>query len=115
MYYFSPPGTGGGQPRLESTWPIRTGAPYEPADTQRPVEEHVAAFAEQAANLQPPLTVAAHSHAGWIAWDAVVTGGAQVDVLILVGAFPETRSGSRLWTATDGAGCSATCCGGRCP
>jgi pimeloyl-ACP methyl ester carboxylesterase len=93
VYYFSYAGTGGGQPRRESTCPIRTGAPYEPVDTQRPVEEQVALFAEQTANLQRPLTVAAHSHAGWIAWEAVATGRAQVDVLILVGVFPDTPLG----------------------
>ena len=93
VYYFSYAGTGGGQPRRNAGCPIRTGAPYEPADTQRPVGEQVALFAEQAANLQRPLTVAAHSHAGWIAWEAVAAGRARVDVLILVGVFPETPLG----------------------
>ncbi|WP_257890728.1 hypothetical protein [Rhodococcus sp. USK10] len=93
VYYFSYAGTGGGQPRRDATCPIRTGAPYEPADTHRPVEEQVALFAEQAANLQRPLTVAAHSHAGWIAWESVATRRAQVDVLILVGVFPDTPLG----------------------
>ncbi len=72
-------------------------------------------FAEQTANLQRPLIVAAHSHAAWIAWEAVATSRARVDVLVLVGVFPETRSAFRLRTSTDGAGCSATCCAGRRP
>ena len=93
VYYFSYAGPGDGQPQRDSTCPIRSGAPYEPADTQRPVEEQVAVFAEQTANLQRPLIVAAHSHAAWIAWEAVATGRARVDVLVLVGVFPETPLG----------------------
>ncbi|MCZ4587049.1 hypothetical protein O4328_25770 [Rhodococcus opacus] len=93
VYYFSYAGPGDGQPQRDSTCPIRSGVPYEPADTQRPVEEQVALFAEQTANLQRPLIVAAHSHAAWIAWEAVATGRARVDVLVLVGVFPETPLG----------------------
>jgi hypothetical protein len=94
VYYFSYAGPGDGQPQRTATCPIRTGAPYVPDDTQRPVQEQVDAFAAQVGDLPRPLVVAAHSHAAWIAWEAIATGRAPtVDVLILVGPFPESPIG----------------------
>lgn len=93
VYYFSYAGPGDGQPQRSATCPIRTGAEYGPSDTQRPVEEQVAAFAQQTAHLPRPLVVAAHSHAVWIVWEAVATHRAQVDVLLLVGPFPDNPIG----------------------
>ncbi|AOW95055.1 hypothetical protein BFN03_15215 [Rhodococcus sp. WMMA185] len=93
VYYFSYAGSGDGQPQRDATCPLRTGAPYGPADTQRPVEEQVALFAEQTQALPRPLVVIAHSQAAWIAWEAVATGRARVDVLVLAGAFPDALIG----------------------
>ncbi|WP_198659182.1 alpha/beta fold hydrolase [Nocardiopsis sp. FIRDI 009] len=88
-YYFSYAGPGDGQPRRLARCPIRTGAPYVSAHTQRPVEEQVRAFAEQTDDLPRPLVVAGHSQGAWIAWRSVATGAApRVDALILVGPSP---------------------------
>ncbi|RIV40090.1 hypothetical protein D2L64_06365 [Micromonospora radicis] len=93
-YYFSYAGPGDGQPRGRALCPIRTGAPYQPADTQQPLPEQVAAFAAQVRELPRPLVVMGHSHGAWVAWDAVARGLApQVDVLVLVGPFPESPVG----------------------
>lgn len=45
-FYFSYAGPGDGQPQGRALCPIRTGAPYEPEDTQQPLENQVRAFAE---------------------------------------------------------------------
>ncbi|WP_228453537.1 hypothetical protein, partial [Streptomyces alkaliterrae] len=93
-YYFSYAGEGDGQPRGVAACPIRTGAPYVPRDTQRPLAEQVRAFAEQVEDLPRPLVVAGHSHAVWVAWRAVAEGRApEVDVLLLVGPFPRSPIG----------------------
>ncbi|WP_228470996.1 hypothetical protein [Streptomyces alkaliphilus] len=93
-FYFSYAGPGDGQPRGVARCPIVTGAPYVPEDTQRPVAEQVDAFVEQVRDLPRPLVVAAHSHAVWIAWQAIAEGRApQVDALVLVGPFPESPVG----------------------
>ncbi|MFL1592715.1 hypothetical protein NQ854_07410 [Rhodococcus ruber] len=93
VYYFSYAGPGDGQPQRDATCPIRTGAPYGPSDTQRPFQEQVDLFVEQASGLPRPLVVAAHSHAVWVVWEAVATGRADVDALLLVGPFPSTPTG----------------------
>ena len=90
--YFSYAGPGDGQPRGVATCPITSGAPYISHDTQRPVDEQVAALKEQVAGLPRPVVVAAHSHAGWVAWQAAVDGAA-VDALVLLGPFPDSRVG----------------------
>ncbi|MBB1245743.1 hypothetical protein GL263_19590 [Streptomyces durbertensis] len=93
-YYFSYAGTGDGQPRGVATCPIRTGAPYVPRDTQRPMAEQVRTFAEQVRELPQPVVVAGHSHAVWVAWQAVAEGKApEVDTLLLVGPFPQSPLG----------------------
>jgi hypothetical protein len=94
VYYFSYAGIGDGAPQGDATCPIRTGAPYQPADTLRPVSEQVDLFAAQVRDLPRPLVVAGHSLAAWVAWLAVATGRApQVDVVILVGPFPDSPVG----------------------
>lgn len=94
VFYFSYAGTGDGAPQGDATCPIRTGAPYDPADTLRPVAEQVDLFAAQVRDLPGPVVVAGHSLAAWIAWQAVATGRApQVDVLVLVGPFPDSPVG----------------------
>ena len=104
VYYFSYAGTGDGAPQGDATCPIRTGAPYQPDDTLRPVSEQVDLFAAQVRDLPRPLVVAGHSLAAWVAWEAVATGRApQVDVLVLVGPFPDSPVGFPP-AGTDGAG-----------
>lgn len=94
VYYFSYAGAGDGQPRNDATCDIRTGAPYGPEHTLRPVDEQVAIFSEQVRDLPRPLVVAGHSLAAWIAWEAVAGGYApEVDVLVLVGPFPDSPVG----------------------
>ncbi|APE10812.1 hypothetical protein ACFYRW_16910 [Rhodococcus pyridinivorans] len=93
VHYFSYAGPGDGQPQHNATCPIRTGAPYGPSDTQRPFGEQVDLFAQQASALPRPLTVAAHSHAVWVVWEAVATGRVDADVLLLIGPFPSTPTG----------------------
>ncbi|UGY94774.1 hypothetical protein [Streptomyces gobiensis] len=93
-FYFSYAGVGDGQPCGVAACPIRTGAPYVPRDTQRPMAEQVEIFSEQVRELPRPLVVAGHSHAVWVAWQAVAQGRApEVDVLLLVGPFPESPVG----------------------
>ncbi|WP_129974854.1 hypothetical protein [Rhodococcus sp. Q1] len=93
VYYFSYAGPGDGQPQHNATCPIRTGTPYGPSDTQRPFEEQVDLFAQQASALPRPLVVAAHSHAVWVVWEAVASGRVAVDALLLIGPFPSTPTG----------------------
>jgi hypothetical protein len=93
-YYYSYAGTGDGQPRGDAACPIRTGAPYEPDDTQRPFAGQVALLVEQAADLPAPVTVIAHSQAAWVAWDAAAAGDLPtVDHLVLLGPFPDSPVG----------------------
>lgn len=95
-FYFSYAGPGDGQPQGLAQCPIRTGTPYVPEDTQRPLDEQVEVFAQQVRDLPRPLVVAGHSHGAWVAWKAVATGAApEVDVLVLVGPFPESPVGYR--------------------
>jgi hypothetical protein len=104
VYYFSYAGTGDGAPQGDATCPIRTGEPYQPDDTLRPVAEQVDLFAAQVRDLPRPLVVASHSLAAWVAWEAVATGRApQVDVLVLVGPFPDSPVGFPP-AGSDGAG-----------
>jgi|GEM_PF-1534705 len=93
-FYFSYAGPGDGQPQGRARCPIRTGAPYDRTDTQRPFAEQVAIFADQVRDLPRPLVVAAHSHAVWVAWEALAGGATtQVDELILIGPFPDSPAG----------------------
>ncbi|WP_344260001.1 hypothetical protein, partial [Streptomyces sodiiphilus] len=93
-FYFSYAGPGAGQPRGVAACPIRTGTPYAPEDTQRPFREQVEAFSAQVRELPRPLVVAGHSHAVWVAWQAVAEDLApEVDVLLLIGPFPQTPVG----------------------
>ncbi|WP_207958323.1 hypothetical protein [Streptomyces sp. YIM 98790] len=93
-YYYSYAGPGEGQPQRSARCPITTGRPYGPADTQRPLHEQVEAFAEQVRRLPEPVTVAAHSHAVWVVWQALAEGVAPgVETLVLVGPFPESPLG----------------------
>lgn len=103
-YYYSYAGTGHGQPRGDAACPIRTGAPYRPDDTQRPFDEQVRLLAAQAEDLDPPITVAAHSQAAWVAWEAAAREGLPPDTaLLLIGPFPDNPVG---WPAPgeDGPG-----------
>ncbi|GAA4476770.1 hypothetical protein GCM10023190_14950 [Enteractinococcus fodinae] len=94
-YYFSYKGPGDGQPQNDALCPITTGAPYEAEHTQQPLEYQVEAFVEQVPALPRPLVVAGHSHAIWVAWEALARGDAHVDALILVGALPDSVVGYR--------------------
>lgn len=66
-FYFSYAGSGPGAPRGQSVCPIKAGAPYTRADTERPLEELVRAFRAQADRLAPPVTVVTHSSGAWVA------------------------------------------------
>lgn len=96
--YFSYAGTGPGAPQRGSRCPIRTGAPYGPDDTLRPLEELVDTFRAQYAQLEPPVLVIAHSQGGWIATAALGTGSTvpAPTALVLLGAFPGHRSAYQL-------------------
>lgn len=103
-YYYSYAGTGDGQPRGEAACPIRTGAPYRPDHTQRPFDDQVRLLGAQTEELEPPVTVAAHSQAAWVAWDAATRGELPRDsALVLIGPFPDNPVG---WPApgADGMG-----------
>ncbi|QBI18403.1 hypothetical protein ER308_01665 [Egibacter rhizosphaerae] len=103
-YYYSYAGTGEGQPRGDAVCPIRTGAPYEQGHTQRAFNEQVQLLAAQAADLDEPLTIAAHSQAAWVAWAAAAEGALPRDSrLLLVGPFPDNPVG---WPqpSADGSG-----------
>jgi hypothetical protein len=93
VYYFSYAGPGDGQPQHDATCPIRTGAPYGRDDTQVSFTQQVDLFVEQAEPLPRPLTVAAHSHAAWVVWEAAATDKVVVDTLMLVGPFASTPLG----------------------
>jgi hypothetical protein len=89
--YYSYAGPGPGQPRGEAACPKTSGAPYVPEDTQRPFGEQVMLLEEQAADLEPPLVVLAHSQAAWVAWQAAAEGRLPGPVrLVLIGAFPSS-------------------------
>jgi hypothetical protein len=94
FHYFSYAGPGDGQPQGDAACPKRSGAPYEPRDTQRPFEEQVTLLAEQVAPLEPPVTVLAHSQAAWVAWHAAADRLLEgVEHLVLVGPFPSSPLG----------------------
>jgi hypothetical protein len=92
--YFSYAGPGTGAPRRDARCPIRSGAPYGPEDTRRPLDVLVRSFRDQYASLDPPVVVVAHSQGGWIA-AAALAGDANVrqpTALVLLGAFPGHRT-----------------------
>lgn len=74
-YYFSYRGVGHGGPQGQAACPIRTGAPYRRADTERPLPGLIQAFDAEVARLPTPVTVITHSAAGWLAWGAVARPG----------------------------------------
>jgi hypothetical protein len=89
--YYSYAGPGDGQPQGDAACPKTSGAPYVPEDTQRPFDEQVALLEEQAADLDPPLVVLAHSQAAWVAWQAAADGQLPGPAhLVLIGAFPSS-------------------------
>lgn len=93
-YHYSYAGRGEGAPQRDSACPIRTGAPYEAADTQRPLTELAESFTEQVRQLPSPVTVIAHSQAPWVAWQALAEQPRlQVDRLVLLGPFPDNPLG----------------------
>ncbi|WP_211358958.1 hypothetical protein [Nesterenkonia populi] len=93
VYYFSYAGPGDGQPQGDAVCPITTGAPYEPEHTQQPLEDQAASFAAQTEDLPRPLVVAGHSHAIWVAWEALAAGEADIDALVMVGSLPDSPTG----------------------
>jgi hypothetical protein len=111
FHYFSYAGPGDGQPRGSAACPKREGAPYEPEDTQRPFEEQVALLVEQSADLEPPITVFAHSQAAWVAWVAAVDGGLPRPAsLVLVGPFPSSPLAYPPTGERGPGGSEASCC-----
>ncbi|GAB3228143.1 hypothetical protein GCM10027447_19970 [Glycomyces halotolerans] len=94
LYHYSYAGPGDGQPRGRSVCPVRSGAPFNPEDTRRPVIEQAIAFSRQVEDLPRPLVVLSHSHSAWVLWLAVSRGMApEVDAVILIGPFQESVLG----------------------
>ncbi|MPY80507.1 MAG: hypothetical protein GEV04_19055 [Actinophytocola sp.] len=94
VYYYSYAGQGDGAPGADAACPIRTGAPFRPVHTHQAPAELAAIFAEQTRELSRPVVVMAHSNSAWVAWSAVSRGMApEVDVLVLLGPFPESTHG----------------------
>jgi hypothetical protein len=89
-HYYSYAGPGDGQPRRDARCDIEQGAPYLAADTLRPRDEQVDFLEAQAREMASPGVAAGHSQGVWLLWDAASQGRlADVDTLVLVGAFPE--------------------------
>ncbi|MPY85335.1 MAG: hypothetical protein GEV00_18910 [Actinophytocola sp.] len=94
VYYYSYAGRGDGAPGADATCPIRTGAPFRPVHTHQAPADLAATFAEQARELPRPVVVLAHSNSAWVAWFGVSRAmAAEVDALVLLGAFPESAHG----------------------
>lgn len=88
-FYFSYAGQGSGGPRRGAACPIRTGAPYHPADTLRPLAVLAAAFRDQVADLPRPVTVVTHSQGAWVAWAGLAARQTpSVRDVVMLGAFP---------------------------
>jgi Alpha/beta hydrolase family len=87
--YYSYAGTGRGAPRGQAVCPIRSGAPYTRADTERSLGALVSAFRAQVDSLAPPVTVVTHSAGSWVAW-AALTGDVTSPVRRLVMLAPLT-------------------------
>ncbi len=93
--YFSYRGLGSGAPQGQSECPIRSGAPYQRLDTQRPLSQLVTLFTQEAHQAREesglrPLVVITHSQGAWIAWKAIASGMVpDVRAIIMLGAFPD--------------------------
>jgi hypothetical protein len=91
-WHFSYAGPGDGQPRADAACPIDHGAPYEPEDTLRSVDELVGHLEAFVSEMPPPVVVTGHSQGAWLVWEAAATGRLPgADAVVLVGAFPENR------------------------
>lgn len=102
-YYFSYIGPGPGTSRGQATCPIRSGAHYERADTERPLASLERAFRQEVDRLAPPVTVVAHSSGAWVAW-AALTGDPKSPVTSLVMLAPLTDPPGYPAPGRDGAG-----------
>ena len=89
-YYFSYGGAGGGVPQGGAACPIRTGAAYVRADTERPLGQLVSDFRAQLAHLPGPVTVVTHSSGSWVAWAALASSRGPTRVRDLVLLSPLT-------------------------
>ncbi len=69
--YFSYSGPGRGARRGQSVCPIRSGAPYDSASTEYPLEHLVSELHAELSGLKGPITVVTHSEGAWIAWEAI--------------------------------------------
>jgi hypothetical protein len=93
-HHYSYAGPGDGAPQREALCPIRSGAPYEADDTYRSLDDLVPWFAEQVADLPPPVTVVTHSQGVWVVHEALTTDQAPgVDRVVYVGPFPDNWVG----------------------
>ncbi|GGI02835.1 hypothetical protein GCM10011354_01710 [Egicoccus halophilus] len=89
--YYSYAGPGDSQPQGVAVCPLDHGAPYVPDHTQRPFDEQVALLEAQAADLEPPIVVFAHSQAAWVAWQAAAEERLDgLAALVLLGPFPSS-------------------------
>lgn len=103
-YYYSYAGPGDGAPQRDAVCPIRTGAPYGPDDTLRPVEELADGFRRQLLELPPPVAVVANSQGGWIAAAGLDGGGGDgTGAVVLIGAFGGLDAGYPLGSGEPGA------------
>jgi hypothetical protein len=87
-YYYSYRGLGSGGTQGEAWCPIRTGAPYQKADTTRPLQLLTARLRAQIALLPRPVTIVTHSQGAWIAWSEITADGAESPVRALVMLAP---------------------------
>lgn len=99
VFYYSYLGPGRDAPSGEAPCPLRFHAPYEKADTQRPLAELVDAFARQVARIRKatdgaPVAVITHSQGAVIAWEAVASGAVEgVSHLVALAGFPHSPVG----------------------
>lgn len=103
-YYYSYAGPGDGAPQGQAVCPIRTGAPYGPDDTLRPIDELADGFRRQLAQLPPPVAIVANSQGGWVAAAGLDgAGGGGIEAVVLVGAFGGLDAGYPLGSGEPGA------------
>jgi hypothetical protein len=97
-YHFSYAGTGDGQPQGDARCPIPFGSPYEAEDTLRSRDDLIPALEAFVAEMPPPVVVAGHSQGAWLVWEAAVQDRLPgVEVVVLVGGFPENRVTYTEW------------------
>ena len=99
VFYYSYLGPGRGAPVGEAACPLRFHAPYRKSDTQRPLDDLVAAFVQQVDRIRAqtggaPVAVVTHSQGAVIAWEALAAGAVEgVSHLVMLAGFPHSPVG----------------------